>query len=122
MQLAPPGNSHCSLRTLQAWPGRYGAFFLLLFPSCLAREKMVVVPMFDRVHKDWFNVCLCLWIVKTIVLPEPGHDPFGSTEFFHSPDLSMSSRDVLFLWDVSEEVRGRIFSSCYELVLPTAMQ
>ena len=32
MQLAPPGNSHCGQRTLQAWPGRYGAYFLLLFP------------------------------------------------------------------------------------------
>ena len=46
-----PGNSHCSRRTLQAWPGRYGAFFLLLFPL-LGKGKMVVVPMFDRVHKD----------------------------------------------------------------------
>ena len=81
MQLAPPGNSHCGQRTLQAWPGRYGAFFLLLFPFCLAREKMVVVPMFDRVHKDWFDVCLCLWIVKTIVLPESGHDPLARRSF-----------------------------------------
>ena len=32
-------------------------------------KKLVVVPMFDRVHKDWFDVCLCLWIVKTVVLP-----------------------------------------------------
>ena len=32
MQLAPLGNSRCGQRTLQAWPGRYGAFFLLLFP------------------------------------------------------------------------------------------
>ena len=39
MQLAPPGNSHCGRRTLQAWPGCYGAFFLLLFPFCLAREN-----------------------------------------------------------------------------------
>ena len=39
MQLAPPGNSPCGQRTLQAWPGRYGAFFSLLFPFCLAREK-----------------------------------------------------------------------------------
>ena len=68
MQLAPPGNSHCGQRTLQAWPGRYGAFFLLLFPFAW-QGKMVVVPMFDRVHKDWFDVCLCLWIVKTVVLP-----------------------------------------------------
>ena len=82
MQLAPPGNSHCGQRTLQAWPGRYGAFFLLLFPFCLAREKLVVVPMFDRVHKDWFDVCLCLWIVKTIMPPESGHDPLGLRSFF----------------------------------------
>ena len=81
LQLAPPVNSHCGQRTLQAWPGRYGAFFLLLFPFCLARENMVVVPMFDRVHKDWFDVCLCLWIVKTIVLPESGHDPLARRSF-----------------------------------------
>ena len=87
MQLAPPGNSHCSLRTLQAWPGRYGAFFLLLFPFCLAREKIVVVPMFDRVYKDWFDVCLCLWIVKTTVLPESGHDPLVRRSFSYSPDF-----------------------------------
>ena len=48
---------------------------------CLAREKLVVVPMFDRVHKDWFDVCLCLWIVKTIVLPESGHDPLARRSF-----------------------------------------
>ena len=30
---------------------------------------MVVVPLFDRVYKDWFDVYLCLWIVKTVVLP-----------------------------------------------------
>ena len=69
MQLAPLGNSRCGQRTLQAWPGRYGAFFLAPIPFCLARKKLVVVPMFDRVHKDWFDVCLCLWIVKTVVLP-----------------------------------------------------
>ena len=81
MQLAPPGNSHCGQRTLQAWPGRYGAFFLLLFPFCLAREKLVVVPMFDRVHKDWFDVCLCLWIVKALGLPESEHDPLARRSF-----------------------------------------
>ena len=70
---------------------------------------MVIVPVFNRVRKDWFDVCLCLWIVKIVVLPGLA--------------ISMSSRDVfLFLWDVSEEVRGRIFSSCYDPVLPTAMQ
>ena len=79
--LPPLGNSHCSRRTLQAWPGRYGAFFLLLFPFCLARENMVVVPMFDRVHKDWFDVCLCLWIVKTVVLPGSGYDPLARRSF-----------------------------------------
>ena len=85
------------------------SLFLAPIPFCLAREKVVVVPVFNRVRKDWFDVCLCLWIVKIVVLT--------------GLDISMSSRDVfLFLWDVSEEVRGRIFSSCYDLVLPTSMQ
>ena len=87
MQLASPDNSHCGRRTLQAQPGRYGAFFLLSFPFCLARENMVVVPMFNRVHKDWFDVCLCLWIVKTIMPPESGHDPLGRRSFSYSPDF-----------------------------------
>ena len=133
MQLAPLCNSRCGQRTLQAWPGRYGAFFLLPFPFCLTRENMVVVPMFDRVHKDWFDVCLCLWIVKTIMPPESGHDPLGRRSFFLFSgllcllylqlwDVSMSSHDVSFLWDVSDEIWGRIFSSCYDPVLPPAMQ
>ena len=42
---------------------------------------MVDVPMFDRVHKDWFNVCLCLWLVKIIVLPESGHDSLARRSF-----------------------------------------
>ena len=54
---------------------------MLLFPFCLVREKLVVVPMFDRVHKDWFDVCLCLWIVKIIVLPESGHDSLARRSF-----------------------------------------
>ena len=67
--LPPLGNSRCGQRTLQAWPGRYGAFFLPLFPFAWQGKKMVVVPLFDRVYKDWFDVYLCLWIVKTVVLP-----------------------------------------------------
>ena len=89
--------------------------------------------MFDRVHKDWFDVCLCLWIVKTIMPPESGHDPLGRRSFFLFSgflcllylqlwDVSMSSHDVSFLWDVSDEIWGRIFSSCYDPVLPPAMQ
>ena len=43
--------------------------------------------MFNRVHKDWFDVCLCLWIVKTIMPPESGHDPLGRRSFSYSPDF-----------------------------------
>ena len=90
MQLAPLGNSRCGQRTLQAWPGCYGAFSLLLFPFAW-QGKMVVVPMFDRVHKDWFDVCLCLWIVKTIMPPESGHDPLGLRSFFPILRIFMSA-------------------------------
>ena len=43
--------------------------FSCSYSLCLAREKVVVVPVFNRVRKDWFDVCLCLWIVKVVVLP-----------------------------------------------------
>ena len=43
--------------------------FSCSYSLCLARGKVVVVPVFNRVRKDWFDVCLCLWIVKTVVLP-----------------------------------------------------
>ena len=56
--------------------------FSCSYSLLLGKEKMVVVPIFDRVHKDWFDVCLCLWIVKTIVLPESGHDPLARRSFF----------------------------------------
>ena len=69
MQLAPLGNSRCGPRTLQAWPGRYGAFFLVPVPFAWSGKNLVVVPILDRVRKDWFDVCLCLWIVKAVVLP-----------------------------------------------------
>ena len=103
-KLAPPGNSHCGQRTLQAWPGRYGAFSLLLFPLLGKGEKMVVVPLFDRVYKDWFDVYLCLWIVKTVVLPGLDMTFFCLTEFFHSPEFLC----LLF----SPDVRYFNFISC----------
>ena len=89
--------------------------------------------MFDRVHKDWFDVCLCLWIVKTIVLPESGHDPLARRSFSilriflvccisRCEIFQCRLVTFCFLWDVSEEVRGRIFSSFNDPVLPTAMQ
>ena len=43
--------------------------FSCSYSLLLGKEKMVVVPIFDRVHKDWFDVCLCLRIMKTVVLP-----------------------------------------------------
>ena len=55
--------------------------FSCSYSLLLGKEEMVVVPMFDRVRKDWFDVCLCLWIVKTIVLPESGHDPLARRSF-----------------------------------------
>ena len=69
---------------------------MLLFPFAW-QGKMVVVPIFDRVHKDWFDVCLCLWIVKTIVLPEPGHDPLARRSF--------SILRIFFMSAVSPDVR-----------------
>ena len=62
--------------------------FSCSYSLCLAREKVVVVvPVFNRVRKDWFDVCLCLWIVKIVVLT--------------GLDISMSSRDIFCFYGMS---------------------
>ena len=68
MQLAPPGYSPW-VRELSKLGLDIMEPFLAPIPFVWQGKKMVVVPIFDRVHKDWFDVCLCLWIVKTVVLP-----------------------------------------------------
>ena len=106
--------------------------FSCSYSLCLAREK-------NGCCADvWSSSQRLVWCLSLLVDREDYCAsrvwtwPFGSTEFFHSPgfscllylqmwDVSMSSRDVLFLWDVSEEVRSRIFSSFYDLILPPTM-
>ena len=83
MQLAPLCNSRCGQRTLQAWPGRYGAFFLAPIPFCLARKK----------KKNWL-LCRCLIeFTKTGLMSVFA---CGSWRLlcFQVWDISMSSRDV----------------------------
>ena len=80
---------------------RLGLDVMELFPCsyslCFAREKVVVVvPVFNRVRKDWFDVCLCLWIVKIVVLT--------------GLDISMSSRDVFCFYGMSLRRSGVGFS------------
>ena len=54
------------------------------------------MPVFNRVRKDWFDVCLCLWIVKIVVLT--------------GLDISMSSRDVFCFYGMSLRRSGVGFS------------
>ena len=71
--------------------------FSCSYSLCLAREKgIVVVPVFNRVRKDWFDVCLCLWIVKIVVLT--------------GLDISMSSRDIFCFYGMSLRRSGVGFS------------
>ena len=70
--------------------------FSCSYSLCLAREKVVVVPVFNRVRKDWFDVCLCLWIVKIVVLT--------------GLDISMSSRDIFCFYGMSLRRSGVGFS------------
>ena len=83
MQLALPSNSRCSQRTLQTWSGRYGAVSCS-YSLCLARERIVVVPMFDRVHKDWFDFVFACKSWRLLC--------FQVWDFFF-----MSSRDFCFM-------------------------
>ena len=53
--MPPFDNSLCDQRTLLTWSGRFGAVSC----SCslyLANGRIGVVPVFDRVRKDWFAV------------------------------------------------------------------
>ena len=64
--------------------------FSCSYSLCLAREKMVVVPVFNRVRKDWFDVCLCLWIVKIVVLTGLDMTLLALRSLFHSPEFFLS--------------------------------
>ena len=95
---------------------------------------MVVVPIFliEFTKTNLVSVFVCgSW--RLLCFQSLDLTLWFNGVFPYSPDFyvccissremfSMSSHDVLFLWDVSDEIWGRIFSSCYDPVLPPAMQ